>query len=435
MVVTTTTPFTKMVNEMSSLKKQLSSNIIVLFLLNIGNALAYLFQLFIARQMVPTEYGEFNSLNSLMMVLSAASSAVPMITARFIVPAAVQSQGHIRGVLDAGLRIMGVVGLAVVLIGGVAIPWLQDYLHVNDLLILVMVLLICGLTLVYSVPIGVLQGTGRYIPMSMVINSVPGGRLLGAIVLVGWMGMGLRGAILGCLLSCLLAFSLGMSYLRNLYRHPAETIPEMSFTELWNCARPLVLGTTLIVFLGNIDVIFVRHYCEPVISGLYATASIIGRIANLFPGVLISLLFPEVVREGNRGDGNTHILWINLGLTVAIGGGISLLFTLWPQYIIVTLMGESYRQSGNYLGIIAFTMAILAVCNTVFTYLLGRGDYRSLYILSTGSIVFVILVMIYHDSPQTIIHLLLGSLVGVCVIAALRLGRASGKATSVLRQG
>ena len=166
----------------------------------------------------------------------------------------------------------------------------------------------------------------------------------------------------------------------------------------------------MVMALGNLDIILVKHYCTATETGLYSIAAILGRIALFLPGVMITVLFPEAARAQVEGTEDSRILWVSLGMTALLGGGFSLICGLWPEQIITLLFGEKYIDASNLLTTISMAMALLAIANVIFTYSLARSEFTFLWPLSGGLIMMNILIFSYHDSAHTIAKMVLYSI-------------------------
>ena len=166
----------------------------------------------------------------------------------------------------------------------------------------------------------------------------------------------------------------------------------------------------MVMALGNLDLILVKHYCSPEEAGLYSTAAILGRIALYLPGVLIIVLFPEAAKAHSTGKEDSRILWVSLGLTALLGGSFALACALWPEQIIVLLFGEKYLAGGELLKIISLGMAMLAIANVIFTYCLARSEFEFLWPLAIGVGMMLLLILNFHDSALTIAKMVLYSI-------------------------
>ena len=81
------------------IKRFLLHNIIILFLLNAGSALNYIFQILVGRGLSPEQYGLFNSINSFAAILSLAVTVISYVLAKFIIKYQQRGLEHLRGLV------------------------------------------------------------------------------------------------------------------------------------------------------------------------------------------------------------------------------------------------------------------------------------------------------------------------------------------------
>jgi O-antigen/teichoic acid export membrane protein len=174
---------------------------------------------------------------------------------------------------------------------------------------------------------------------------------------------------------------------------------------------PVFAATAMIMMLGNLDLVLVRHYIPGEQAGLYATAAVLGRIAFFLPAMLVAVLFPTVARARESGDESRKPFLVSLALTAVLGLSFALLCILWPQWIIGLLFGAKYAAAAPLLQIVSLAMALLAIVQVVVTYGLARADYLSLPPLALGVVLMFALALLYHQSALVIAWIVLGAVV------------------------
>jgi len=122
---------------------------------------------------------------------------------------------------------------------------------------------------------------------------------------------------------------------------------------------------------------------------------------------LVIVLFPEAVKNQEEGEENPRFLWITLWGTALLGGGVALVFNLFPEMLISLLFGKQYIESAPLLQIISIAMALLALSNVIFTYNLAHFRYGFLWFLAGGVGLLYSLIHFFHDTPLIIAQILL----------------------------
>ena len=400
------------------MRKFLRNNLLILVLLNSSNIFNYLFQLIAGRSLTTIDYGTFNAVNSMAVILSAPVAVLPLVFSRATVNLDEHKPGQVKSLLVEGFRGMVLFSTILFLLGLVAIPWIKDYLHLDTSTPIIIMLGQLTLSLLFPVLFGVIQGLHRFTAFGIGASSVSLVRFLSALLLLLLLGWGVNGALLSGAIGTFVAIGIGVWALRDILKVSKETLPHGLFSEMRKYSFPVFVSTTMVMALGNLDIVLVKHYCAPEEAGLYSIAAILGRIALYLPGVLIIVLFPAAAKAQTTGNEDNRILWVSLGLTAVLGGSFALACTFWPESIITLLFGEKYRAAAELLQIISLGMAMLAVANVIFTYCLARSEFQFLWPLVTGVAMMLGLIFFFHDTAATIAKMVLVS-IGVILAGTL----------------
>jgi len=391
-------------------RRFLRNNLLILVLLNSSNIFSYLFQLVAGRTLTTIDYGTFNAVNSLAVILSAPVAVLPLVFSRYTVKLEMKALGQVKSLLVEGFRGMVSVSVIMFLIGLAAIPWIQNFLHLEVKTPILIMLVQLTFSLILPVFLGVIQGLHRFTAFGICGSSVSLVRFLSCLLFVLALGWGVNGALLSGTIGAMIAIVFTLFFLRDILVIPKGKIPHGIFSEMRRYSLPVFVSTTLVMILGNLDIVLVKHFCAPEEAGLYAIAAILGRIALFLPGVLIVVLFPEASRAQATGKEDSRILWVSLGMTALLGGSFALACALWPEQIIVLLFGEKYQTGAELLKIISFAMAMLAVANVIFTYSMARSEFKFLWPLAFGVGMMLLLIYNFHDSALTIAKMVLYSI-------------------------
>jgi O-antigen/teichoic acid export membrane protein len=395
------------------MRRFLRNNMLILVLLNSSNIFNYLFQLVAGRGLSTIDYGSFNAVNSMAVILSAPVAVLPLVFSRYTVQLAESGLEQVKRLLVDGLRAMVCIAGALFLIGLIALPWLRDFLHLDAKTPIAIMLVQLSLSLVLPVFLGVIQGLHRFTAFGLCGSSIALGRFLSGLLFVLALGFGINGALLSGAIGTLIAMGIGLWAVRDIIKLPGAPLPHGLFSEMGKYSLPVFLSTTMVMALGNLDIVLVKHYCSPEEAGLYAIAAILGRIALFLPGVLIVVLFPEASKAQATGKEDARILWISLGMTAFLGGCVALVCTFWPEQIIVLLFGAKYQAGAELLTIISQAMAMLAVANVIFIYCLARSEFKFLWPLAMGVGMMLLLIFNFHDSALTIAKMVLYSIAAI----------------------
>jgi len=400
-------------------KRFLRQNIVILFLLNSGNLFNYLFQLVVGRSMSPADFGGFNALNSTMVIFAAPLAIVPLVMARFTARFALSDMGLVRSLLTRAGLLAAALAVAAYGLGALCLPFLQSFLHIESATPVLLMLGVMAGSFVLPVPWGMLQGLQRFTGYGVAGASNALFRLLGALLFVMFLAWGINGALLSSLTGILAALAVNCLFLRDVFPLQKSPLPQGLLKEVGTYSVGMLVSSVIVMILGNLDLVLVRHYCDAEGAGLYATAAILGRIAFYLPSVLMSVLFTEAATAKESGRNDLSSLWMSMGLTALLGGGFALFCLIASKLVVTLLFGASYVAAGPLLSVISGAMALLAVANILFVYFQARSEFGFVWFQVAGVGLFLGLVTVFHDTPMTVAWLLFS---GIAVMLAGSLG-------------
>ncbi|MHC1790812.1 MATE family efflux transporter [Solidesulfovibrio sp.] len=397
------------------MKRFLKQNILILILLNSGNLFNYLFQMVVGRSMSPADFGGFNALNSTMVIFSAPLAIVPLVMARFTARFALSDMGLVRALLTRALALAAGLAALAYGLGVLALPALQSFLHIDSATPILLMLGVMAGSFVLPVPWGMLQGLQRFTGYGIAGASNALFRFLGALLFVWSLSFGINGALLASLTGIAAALCVNFLFLRDVLPVKTSPLPDGLVKEVGNYSVGMLLSSVIVMVLGNLDVVLVRHYCDADGAGLYATAAILGRIAFYLPSVLMSVLFTEAATAKESGRNDLSSLWVSMGLTAALGGGFALFCLVASKFVVGLLFGAEYAAAGPLLTVISAAMALLAMANILFVYFQARSEFGFVWFQVAGVGLFLGLTTFFHDTPMMVAWELLA---GIAVMLA-----------------
>jgi O-antigen/teichoic acid export membrane protein len=359
----------------------LKSTAAILVLSNLGNFVNYLIQIVLGRYLSAEDYGIFNAVIGLGVILGSASQILPIVLSKFI--AQLESRHlscselidtwHQRVVRWGALFILILLGLA---------PFLSSYLQIPSsmpLLIFLANIYFYHLLALYT---GVLYGFGEYLIANALGLAHTLIRLLLTWIAVSQFHYSYNAALLIWGGANIVIWLWKMSAVRGILEKksalatlgktddPPKSLQTMSFL------LPTTLTWIAISIMTNIDMIFVKHVSSPEIAGYYAAAAVVSRISFFLPQALSSIILPEV----SRGVTNKHVVVLGgvaIGLVIATGfAGLSWYF---PSEIMGALFGHAKEASTSYLPMISLAMALASIINLLASGMLAMEIYKFLY--------------------------------------------------------
>jgi len=397
-------------------KSFLKDNLIILILMNSGNVFSYLFQFVIGRSLTPSEYGAFNAINSLLVLATAPMLVISLVVSKFTVEFNLKAPAIIGSLFHRGLNRAFYSMLGVWLIGGCFAPWIRDYMHVEQMVFLAIIIVQGGIALPQAFTWGISQGLEGFTKYGILRTAPSIIRLLLGFVLVIVIPWGVGGALMAGLLASVFGTALGIHFLYPIWRRERMPIPPGTASGMIKYSIPVFLTSFFTLAMGNLDMILVRHYCDAQSAGMYASSTIIGRIAFYLPGVLGQVLFPVIAKRQAQGVTGVRELLMTTAATSFIAFGFAGVCLLFPAWVLRLFFGASYLGAQPVLQIVSLAMAVLSISNVMFTFNMAQGRTSHIPILGAAVASLFFSSIFFHETPMQIAYALLivnaGALIG-----------------------
>ncbi|WP_137723904.1 lipopolysaccharide biosynthesis protein [Prescottella subtropica] len=306
-----------------------------------ANIAAYLLALPALRWLGPAGYGEFASLLAAQLVLAVPALALQTVVARDVV--------HGRSAHE--LRTLGYRCAAIVTVLACAlVPVLSWALH-TSLAATAAALVAAPLLVLLATEQGLLQGTGRFAELSVVLAAAGVGKVVPAVAVL---------AVGGGPGPALLAAAVGTGVVAV----AARTVTGRSGTPSDDSGMPLGVATVLrasqvqlaLIALSSMDLVIARAVLDSHDAGLYAAGAVATKAAFWLPQAIGVVLYPRMANPQQSASAVRSALGVLTALGVVLVGGAAICAPLAP-----ILFGDDYASVQDVLWMFAWNGAALAV--------------------------------------------------------------------------
>ncbi len=383
-------------------------------------ALNYVYYPVLGRLLTPASFGEVQTLVSLFLQLTIFLNVVSLITVNIIANA--RNQEHAARTIIDFEKAATLFGLGLLIVSIIAAPWLQALLRFESGWPFVLL----GMAFIVSVPFtfrtSYLRGKQRFGAASLSNILVAGAKLVCSAALVA-VGLGTFGAILGLVGAQI--FALGFAVIQA-RKHGFIRVDFKNYLT-WPSIERLkpelgYAGVVLVVSLAitlqySVDILFVKHYFDPHVAGLYAGIAAVARIVFFATASIVQVMIPAI-KLAQSPKKNRAILTKSALLLVGIGGCFWLLCVSMPDVVVSTLMGSSYAQLAHVLPNLASSIFVISVLNLIMAYFTALRRRAVAIVGIIGSAVTFCVMLLHHNSVEAVVDsMLLGSLaMGVIVV-------------------
>ncbi len=368
-------------------------SLILFIMLNIFNILNYIFHFSMARLLGPRDYGILAVLFSFIYIFTIPSESIQNIIASYTSKLNLKKEdGRIKflflksinkGMLFSFLTFLFFIPVAYFLSGFIRV----------DFGLLIMTGIFIFLFTLIPILRGVLQGQKKFVNLGA--NMILEGLLklvLGLVmVLIGWK---VYGAIFSVILSIVLAFIIGIFSIKNILKSKKE---KSEFDGIYHYSIPYFFAIISITLMYSIDIIFAKRFFNEELAGIYAVASILGKIIFFGTSAVGKTMLPLISEKYENGEKTHFILKKSLKIVGLLSLIILLSYLFFPKLIITALFGEKYLDASSIIFILGLGLSFLSLTNIFLLYNLSTKGIKKSYFL-LGFVVIEILLFYYFHS-------------------------------------
>lgn len=389
-----------------------SKDIMLVFL---GTSLAsffnLLYQLLIAHRLTPVDFAAFNTLLSILMLISAPLSTLQTAVAKYGAEyKAHKADDKLKYLLSSLLRKSILFAVVFFLIFYFNSFHIINNLKINSYgpgYILAILIALAWLTPVVT---GALQGLELFGWFTSI--SIIGGvfKLILAFVFVR-IGWGIAGALGAFLVAVVLGIIIPLAPLRN-FITSTKNEGNIKFNEIYSYLFPAALSSFLLIGLVSVDMILVRYYFTPDESGVYSLAQMVGKIFLFLPGAISIVMFPRTSGLNAKNLDTAPILKKSLFYTFIMCLGAALCYNFFPGFILKVLTGKYFPESVVLGRFFSISMTLFTLTFLLVSYFLSIRDFRFLKLLILFSFLqFMAIVLFHHSLTQVQLILCVNSLI------------------------
>jgi len=364
--------------------------------------LGYFFQIIVGRMLSVSDYGAFNSLMALIMLVGAPLITLMMLVSRKVSSYRSSSYDNHRAHLFYIANFYIVIILTLFSI--IAVSFFEiviDFLSLENNIHLYLLIAMLFVAFPQAVNNAYLQGLQffKWLAFTGVLFNIL--KIILVVVLI-YLGFGVSGALGGVILASIIVFLITfIALLPSLRGNKSKYNSGYHFSI--KSIIPVLLANIAFALMTQIDMVLVRHFFLEQEAGLYAAASILGKAVMYLPGGIAMALFPMVA--GNHSDGKTssHLLLQAFGITLILCTIGSLFYYYFSDLIIVLLYGEDYKMAAPILKYFGFAMIPMGLILVAEHFLIAMGKVLFAYLFIIIAPLQLIAIYYFHDTLLNIV--------------------------------
>lgn len=376
----------------------------------IVNILNYFFNLTMGRLLPIDQYGLLVSLTSFVSIVGIFQTSLIQLFAKFSAQYSAKKNNLLKKALfKSGLKITIVLTLIfLIILVSIIIPF-SRFLHVSDYSILLLTFISASLTILVSLPLGVLQGELRFISVSVLnIVTVVFRIILGVGLVI--VGMGATGAMLALTLSLLISYAVSFYFHREYGKIKGSTFHPHFISEFKRVSLPFLIASMGVIILQSTDVILVRHFLSQTDAGLFAALSLMGRAIFYITSPIFFVFFPIIAQKNEKKEKTTNTLILAFGIVLLCSLFFFAIYSIFPSFIISFFFPQPvYQALIPYLGLYAFYIMVFSIAFLLYNYYLSLGEIKIYKLGLVCAFIYLLSIYLFHNSIQDFINALIFS--------------------------
>ena len=280
-------------------------------------------------------------------------------------------------------------------------PAITGFLHLKLPLLFVLVYGMVAVSLLTIAMSSMLQGYQMFIWSSGLGAGIMILRVFVSVPAATW---GVTGVMWASLISSIFVYFMYFYPLKFLFSAKSKPI-NIRFIDAVRFTIPTFITLLGITSIYSTDIILVRHYFPSDIAGLYAALAVLGKIIFYASSAVTTVLFPIVAERTASGKKIHHVIYSSVGIVIAISAGLSVLFFLFPGFIVHALFGNAYANASALLGVFGIFLGLFSIGNSIVMACLASGKTKVWIISAFAAIVQIVGIVLYHQDIYSVILL------------------------------
>lgn len=378
------------------------------------NILNYIYHLAMSRMLSVQDFGELESLFSIIYLVLVPATALMTVAMKYISLYRAENNLAKASVFlkKFNKRLLGIGALIILFSIAFSQP-IADFLKLNSFWPVILMGGMVVFSMLAYLGQGVLQGWQKFkgISIALIIYGIL--KVALAILLV-WLSLGVSGAVGGMMLATVIFYFMVIYLLKFLFVRQSEKTIERQ--QILQYCLPVFITLLSVTALYSMDMMLVKHFFDAETAGNYGALAVLGKIIFFATAPLIGVMFPMVSESHHLKGDYRKILKQSFGLFCLVGLTPVVLYFLLPKIAITLLVGSKFLIVAPYLGWLGLAIFFVSLINFFANFFLSVQKTGFVYFTLIGALALITLINFYHQNLWQIIWVMNGVMVGTCLL-------------------
>ena len=385
---------------------ELVSGSFYLFLGSIfANILAFLLNLFLARNLSYVDYGIFASLLSVITLAYIPAGSINTIIVKFATKYYSQNEmDKVYSFYFLSAKFILFLAFALFLFFLILSAPLSAFLRLNNIWYGVVVSLVISIYYLNSLNVAFLQSLLKF-PFISFLNTVGGVIKLIVGILFVFAGFKAFSGLWSIFFMTLGSFFVAFIPLRGILSQRNIKKISIPTKEIMRYSIPAFFTVLFLTSFTSTDVILVKHFFDSHQAGFYAGLSLMGKVIFYFTFPIPMVMFPLLIKRHTLGQAYKKLFYLALILVFIPAILITGFYYLFPQTTInLFLGGRDYLMLSKYLGIFGLYVTIFSLVNVCVNFFLSFNETKIVYFVIIAAIFQIVLIYLFHADFYQVIY-------------------------------
>lgn len=366
-----------------------------------GSFMNYVYNLLMGRMLGPADYGVLAALMSLLYIVNVPSQAITTTitkyTASYKGEEKLERVRYLFGRLSKAFLMVGLLIFAFFVVASFPVA---QFLKIQDSLLVIMLASLFIASTPMTINNGVIYGLQEF-------PFIAGNSIFAALikfsfaVLLAKLGFGVKGALVGLILSFYLPYFASFLPLKKLKKYALEN--DIPWKKMFIYSVPVFIANMGLGLFTSFDIVLVKRFFSPYDAGIYSALSLTSRTIYFASTSIVTVMFSLVAEKFAKKSGHKSVFLASLGLVSAGCILATIIYSLFPRFVMRFFFGSKYLSAAPYLGLFAVFISIYSLCNLLVNYFLSVQQTKIVLFSLLAAGLQAGLIYFFHESFSQVV--------------------------------
>jgi len=370
----------------------------------ISSFMAFLLNIYFARELSYADYGIFASLLSIVSLLTIPSAALSAIIVRYATLFFSRKEDKKAGAFyKQAFKYLLLFSISLNIGLLLIFPLISSFLKIDQIGLIFLTGVSVTTFYMAILNLGFLQSMLKFRLIGLLHLLAGIGKLASGAILV-FIGWKVYGALFATFAFSLIGFLLSFIPLRKVIRNAGKEI-NIGVKDVTAYAVPTTVAIFALSSFISSDVLLVKHFFSATEAGYYGGLSLVGKVIFYFTGPIPIVMFPLIVKKHAVSENFRNLFFVAIVMVLIPAFLISGFYFLFPDFTIkLFLGGKGYLAIAPYLGLFGIFLTVYSVNNVFVNFFISVKKTKMCLVALFWAIIQIILICIFHDNFYQIIY-------------------------------